>query len=210
MMSDIALSSNDGKDQGTHWRKYLNFKVGHAFFAASILPVHSNHNSSIMKSILSAIAIFATSFALMSCGGKGDAETEVSAKTHADISQGVVSVMTEMMTEMSKVNDVASAEAFAAKMPEVKTQMKAYLEAAQKLSAPTAEEKAAFDKAMNDAQEKAGPAMMAMMMGMSQNPEAEAIGKVLEGVMEDEDMDQVVETLEGIYKVEEAEAPSAE
>ena len=145
----------------------------------------------------------------MSCGSK-DGGAEVSAASHAEIADGVVTTMSDMMTQMTTIKDVASAEAFAAKMPEVKSKMKGYLEAAQSLSAPTDEEKAAFEAKMNEAQEKAGPAMMAMMMSMSQNPDAEAIGKIMESVMEDEEMEKVVETLEGIYKVEGAEAPEAE
>lgn len=154
-----------------------------------------------MKHIASAIAVLFTSFALISCGNKG--EEEVSAASHSEIADGVVAQMTTMMTEMSKIKDVATAEAFAETVPAIKAKMKGYLEAAQSLPAPTPEEKAAFEAKMNEAQEKAGPAMMAMMMGMSQNPDADAIGKVMEGVMDDEEMDQVMEKLEGIYAVEE-------
>ena len=52
---------------------------------------------------------------------------------------------------------------------------------------------------MDAAEEKLGPQMMAMMMGLAQNPDAEAIGKVLESVMEDEEMEKVVGELEDLY-----------
>lgn len=174
------------------------------------------------KHILSALALVALPFATISCGEKKSADAEGSepaaegsaqaaAKTHAEISDGVVEEMTGLMTAMAGIKDVASAEAFAASMSDRKAKIKGYLTAAQALPVPTDEEKAAFESKMNAAQEKAGPAMMAMMMGMSQNPDAEAISKVMEKVMEDEEMEEVSAALEEIYAVEgAAEEPEME
>ncbi len=160
-----------------------------------------------MKHIASAIAVFFASFALISCGSK---EEEVSVTTHAEIADGVVAEMTNMMTGMSKITDAASAEAFAQTVPSLKEKMKGYLASAKSLTAPTEDDKAAFQEKMNAAQEKAGPAMMAMMMGMSQNPDAEAIGKIMENVMEDDEMQNVMDELEDIYAVEQSgEEPAA-
>ena len=162
-----------------------------------------------MKPIFTAAALFVTSFALISCGGKdnpgSEAEAEVSAKTHTEIGQEVADIMTEMMTGMGGIKDKASAEAFASSVPAIKDKMKALLKEAQALPAPTAEEKAAVDGIMKAAEEKAGPAMMAMMTSMATNPDAEAIGEVLSGVMEDEEMNKVGESLEALYMVEDAE-----
>ena len=160
-----------------------------------------------MKPIATAITVLFTSFALISCGGKkeGGTEAEASAKSHAEIADGVVGEMTTMMNGMAGIKDVASAEAFAATVPTTKTKLKELLKSAQALPAPTEEEKADFQAKMDAAQEKAGPAMMAMMMGLSQNPEAEAIGKVMEGVMNDDEMDKVTDTLEQMYAVSETE-----
>ena len=163
-----------------------------------------------MKHIATAFAVLLTSFALVSCGGKKDGGSEAEIKSHSEIADGVVEQMTTMMQEMSKIKDVASAEAFAEKMPEIKEKMKDYLKAAKKLDEPTTEEKLAFKTKMEEAQEKAGPAMMAMMMGMAQNPDADAIGKVLEEVMDDEEMDKAMEELENIYEIEEEDAVSVE
>lgn len=168
------------------------------------------------KHILSILALIALPLAAVSCGDKKTTDSEGSdpatdaggsqemvAKTHAEVSDGVVEMMSTMMTDMAGIKDVASAEAFAKNMPESRSKIKDLLKAAQALPAPTEEEKAAYQEKMNAAQEKAGPAMMAMMMGMSQNPDAEAIGKVMEGVMGDEEMEQVTSALEDIYAVEE-------
>ena len=170
-----------------------------------------------MKPIATAFALLFTSFALVSCGnkdsdsGSGADAGEAAIKSHAEIADIVVAEMTTMMNGMTSIKDVAGAEAFAKTIPDIKTKMKDCLAAAKALPAPTEEEKTAFKAKMDAAQEKAGPAMMAMMMSMSQNPDAEAIGKVMEGAMEDDEMDKVMEELEGIYAVEEsAEAAPAE
>ena len=123
-------------------------------------------------------------------------------KSHADVCEVVAKEMTAMMGKMAKIKNVDDAKAFAATMPDLKASMKAVLKTAQALPAPTEEEKTAFTKRMEEEQEKAAPAVMEMMMGLAQSPDAEAIGKVLQEVMEDEEMDKVMETLEGMYKVD--------
>lgn len=155
----------------------------------------------IMKFILSAAVVALSSFALVCCGSK-DVEAAAVPVSHSEIADGVVNTMYDMISQMAATKDVASAEAFAATIPDVKAKMKNYLEAAQSLPAPTDDEKVAFEDKMNEAQEKAGPALMAMMMAMPQNPDAEAIGKIIDEVMDDQEMKKVVETLEAIYKVE--------
>lgn len=174
-----------------------------------------------MKPLATATALLITSFALVSCGKKdseagdkanpGIAEEPAAASvSHSDIADTVVGEMTKMMNGMAGIKDVATAEAFAATVPAIKTTMKQCLADAKSLPAPTDEQKASFKSKMDAAQEAAGPQMMAMMMSMSQNPDADAIGKVLEGAMDDEEMDGVMEELEGIYAVEEAEEAPAE
>ena len=178
-----------------------------------------------MKPLATATAILFTSFALVSCGKKesdagadkdpgatGSPETSepaATSKSHSDIADAVVGEMTTMMNGMAGIKDVATAEAFAATVPSIKTTMKQCLADAKSLPAPTEAEKASFKSKMDAAQEAAGPQMMAMMMSMSQNPNADAIGKVLEGAMDDEEMDGVMEELEGIYAIEEAEEAPA-
>ena len=149
-----------------------------------------------MKAILSSILLLAGSinFALAGAGG---------AESHEEVSEGLVNEMMGMMTQMSKITNVGDAEAFAKTIPQVKAKMKVLLRSAKALPAPTEAEKQAFTKRMNEAEEKAGPAMMQMMMGLAQNPDAEAIGKVLAEVMEDKEMEEVANALEAIYKVEE-------
>ena len=147
-----------------------------------------------MKTILSNAALFAAS-ALLTIANAAP-------KSHAEICEVVAKEMTAMMGKMAKIQNVDDAKAFAATMPDLKANMQAMLKAAQALPAPTEAEKAAFTKRMEEEQEKAAPAVMAMMMGLAQNPDAEAIGKVLEGVMGDEEMEKTMKTLEGMYKGE--------
>ena len=171
-----------------------------------------------MKPIVTSIALLFTSFALLSCGSKdaGSAaeadsgSAEAIADSHDEIADIVVGEMTSMMNGMSAIKDVASAEAFAETVPAIKSKMRECLAAAKSLPAPTEEEKAAFKAKMEAAQEQAGPAMMAMMMGMSQNPDAEAIGKVMEGAMDDDEMDTAMNELAGIYAIEEQAAGAPE
>lgn len=203
-----------GKTEGLPGRQIAGFKDRHGRGAWLALTFYPSTPLMKKKHILSALALIALPFVTISCGEKKSADTEgsepaaegsqaVAAKTHAEISEGVVDEMTGLMTDMAGIKDVASAEAFAKSMPDRKAKVKSLLKAAQALEAPTAEEKAAYQLKMNAAQEKAGPAMMAMMMGMSQNPEAEAIGEIMEKVMEDEEMEEVSSALEDIYAVEE-------
>ncbi len=161
-----------------------------------------------MKHIPTAIVAIFASFALVCCGSK-KGDSEASAMSHSEIADGVAAEMTTMFSEMAKIKDVASAEAFAEKMPAIKSKLKQYLASAQGIEAPTDAQKADFKTKMEQAQEANGPAMMAMMMGMSQNPDSDAIGKVLEGAMDDDEMGKVMEKLEGIYTSDEQEAESA-
>lgn len=168
------------------------------------------NNIRIMKYILSVAVLAFSSVALVCCGSK-DGEAKAAPVSHSEIADGVVNTMSEMISKMAATKDVASAEAFAATIPDVKVKMKDYLEAAQSLPAPTDDEKVAFETKMKEAQEKAGPAIGEMMVAMPQNPDAEAIGKIIEQVMEDEEMNKIVETLEAIYEVKAgAEAPGTE
>ncbi len=166
-----------------------------------------------LKHIITVFALFISPLALVSCGD-GDKEDSASSdtedvdsasasvKSHVEIGQEMAEIMSEMMTGMVSVKDVESAEAFAAKVPERKAKMKDLLKAAKALPAPSDEDKAAVNKIMDEAQEKAGPSMMEAMMGMSENPEAEAIGKVMENAMQDEEMDKIGYELEAMYKIE--------
>lgn len=172
-----------------------------------------------IKHLIPTCALLLTPLALVSCGNKEDAgdggsenqaSASASAKSHEDIGKGMVEVMTEMMTSMSKITDAASAQAFADSVPGFKTSMKDLLKEAKSLPAPTEEEKAAVNKMMDDAKEKVGPATMKTMMGLSQNPEGEAIGEIMGKAMQDEEMDQVSDDLEALYKTEEAEETETE
>jgi len=156
-----------------------------------------------MKTILSAALLLVSSISLV-------AADEAAPKTHAEVGKGMVGIITEMMGGMAKIKDVASAEAFSASMPAIKTKMKALHKAAMALPAPTDAEKAAVNKMMDEAQESAAPAMMEMMMGLSKNPDAEAIGEIIGKAMEDEEMDKVGNELEALYRTEEEEGPGIE
>jgi len=171
-----------------------------------------------LTSIIPALVLFISPIALVSCGEKEGSSEEGSApesaaaaiKSHNEVGEEMAAIMTDMINGMSTVKDVASAEAFAATIPDLKERMKKILTAAKALPAPTEEEKAAVNKAMDDAQKKAGPVLMATMMGMSENPDAEAIGKIMEGVMQDDEMDNVGGELEAIYNSGESETVAPE
>ncbi len=130
---------------------------------------------------------------------------DVVAKSHAEVGNQVAAALTEMMTGMSKITDKESAEAFAATIPATREKMKALLDAAQALPAPTDEEKTQVNDAVEKAEEKAGPAMMAMMASLPQNPDAEAIGVIIGQVMQDKDMEETVGALEKMYRQEDDE-----
>ena len=140
-----------------------------------------------MKTILSIVMLIATAGA----GG---------AVSHAEVTDAAIKEMTGVIKRMSKVTDIPSAEAFAKQMPEMKVSFRNLLRAAQQLPAPTDEEKKAFAKRMKQVEEEAGPMMMEMMMGLATNPDAEAIGKILQEAMMDEDMEEITEALEAIYE----------
>lgn len=155
-----------------------------------------------MKSFLTTALIFASSIMV--------ASADVVAKSHEEVGKQAATIMTEMMTAMSKITDKASANTFVATVPPTKEKMKALLAAAQALPAPTAAEKAAVNKAIEDAQAKAEPLMMAMMANLANNPDSDAIGMLLGQTMSDKEMDEVGSALEAIYEEEpQATAPGS-
>ncbi|MFK7850672.1 MAG: hypothetical protein AB8D78_06800 [Akkermansiaceae bacterium] len=169
--------------------------------------------------IIPTCALLITPLALVSCGNKEDTDSgnskeptsaTASASSHEDIGKGMVGVMTEMMTSMAEIEDAASAQTFADSVPGFKATMKDLLETANSLPAPTDEEKAAINKMMDDAKETVGPATMKTMMGLSQNPEGEAIREIMGKAMQDKEMDQVSDDLEALYKTEETEESGPE
>jgi len=163
-----------------------------------------------LKLIVPVCALFVSSLALVSCGGKGSKDGSASAKTHAEVGQGMAALMNDMAASMSKIKDVPSAEAFAASVPDIKARMKALHTAAMALPAPTDAEKAAVSKMMDESQEKAGPVIMEAMMGLGKLPDAEAIAKIMENAMKDEEMDKMGDALEDLYKSGGSEGPDME
>lgn len=154
-----------------------------------------------MKTIIPTAAIFVSSILL--------ASAEPVAKSHEEVGEQTAAVMIELMTGLSKITDQASANAFVATVPATKEKMKALLAAAQALPAPTEAEKATVNKTMEEAQEKAEPLIMAMMQGLAENPDAEAIGMILNQTMSDEEMNEIGNALEAIYEQEEEEEAPA-
>ena len=150
-----------------------------------------------IRSLASVLLLLACSLCLVSCGNKGEAK--VDASSHGEVAEGVVTIVSTMMTEMASVKNLDAAEALAEKFPSWKAQMKGYLTAAKGLPEPSPEEKAQFTTGMDQAKREAGPAMMAMMMGMSQNADGKAIGEIIETVRNDEEMNQTIEAIEAIY-----------
>lgn len=145
-------------------------------------------------------------FALLSCGddkkdddSSGDKAGETAKKTHTQIGEEVGVVMDKLMTSMSGIKDVESAEAFAASVGEHKQTLKDLLAAAKELDPPTEEEKAAVQK-MKDASDAKGEELLGtMMQAMAQNADAEAIGEIMQKVMGDQEMEEVTDGLDTLY-----------
>ena len=150
-----------------------------------------------IRSLVPALSLLIASIFVVSCGKKG--EEKVDANSHAEVTEGVITIVAAQMTEMAAVKDAAGAEALAEKMPSWKAKMKGYLTAAKALPAPTAGEKAAFLGRMDQTKREVGPAMMAMMMSMSQNPEAKVIGEIIDGVRNDQEMKDATDAITAIY-----------
>lgn len=148
-----------------------------------------------MKTILSSVLMLTASINFVFAG-------TVKADSHTEVLDGAINQMMGIMTQMSKIANAKDAEAFAKTIPQVKAKMKSLLSSAQALPAPTEAEKLAFAKRMDEAEKKAGPAMMQMMMGLAENPDAEAIAKALTEVMEDKELKEVADALEAIYETD--------
>lgn len=150
--------------------------------------------------------VLALPFALLSCGddkkdddSSGANAEEPAAKTHTQIGEEVGAVMDKLMTSMSEIKDVESANAFAASVGEHKQTLKDLLAAAKELDPPTDEEKAAVQK-LKDASDAKGEELMgSMMQALAQNADAEAIGEIMGKVMDDKDMDEVTDGLDSLY-----------
>ena len=81
---------------------------------------------------------------------------------HAEVTEGVTSIVSSMMMGMAEAKDLAAAEALEKQMPDWKAQMKGYLTAAKDLPEPTGAEKAAFVAKMGEINRAVGPAMLSM------------------------------------------------
>ncbi len=149
-----------------------------------------------MKTILSAAIVLVSSITMA---------TANVAKSHEEVGQQSAALMTEMMTNMAKIKDKASAEAFVATVPDIKAKLKALLAAAQALPAPTEAEKTAVNKSVEAAEAKLEPLMMEMMKNIGTSPDAEAIGMIMGPVMQDPEMDEVGDALEKLYAQEDKE-----
>ena len=148
-----------------------------------------------ITSLAPVTTLFLASFFLISCG---DRAGKVNAKNHTQVADGVTSIVTEMMTEMTGVKDLAAAESFGEKVPDWMAQLSGYLEAAQSLPAPSEVEKGDFITRMDQVNQQAGPGMMAMMMSTPQSPEGQAMAEIIGDAKKD--MEKAVAAITAIYK----------
>lgn len=147
-----------------------------------------------MKTLLTTVIVLASSALL--------ASANVVAKSHDEVTKQYSAVMMEVLATMGKISDKATAEAFAASLPDTAKKMQAILKAAQALPEPTEAEKTAYNKMMSDNQEKAEPIMMAMMMGLQNNPEAEDIGTIMGEAMQNQEVEKTGTAIDAIYEQE--------
>jgi hypothetical protein len=158
---------------------------------------------------------FVLPLAVVSCGDqeeekKPEASNEEPSgakdKTHADIAEEISVTMNEMMDGVIAIKDTASANAFAEKADGYVASLKDLLATAKALPAPTDEEKDAVQKT-KDASDAKGMEMMMAMGKLQENPDAEAIGKVLEKIFSNEEMDATMEGFETLYDLKDNSGP---
>ncbi len=123
------------------------------------------------------------------------------ASTHSELGAKFSEATMSILDGMGSITDVKTAEAFGKTMEGAITTLKEVLAAAEALDPPTDEEKEAM-KAIKEGFEGKAQAMgQKMFQMMAENPDAEAIGSVLEA-LNIRQMMEMVGKLEVVYDLE--------
>lgn len=159
------------------------------------------------------VVSFVLPLSIVSCGDKeeekkteGTSESVKTADSHEAIASEISTIMNEMMDGIIAIKDAPSANAFGEKMDGYVSSLKDLLAKAKALPAPTAEEKAAVQK-VKDASDEKGMEMMKAMGALQENPDAEAIGKVIGQVMTNQDMETTMDAFEELYELKDSSGP---
>ena len=163
-------------------------------------------------------AVLALPFSFLSCGeekkvegeSKDDPAGETVKKDHTQIGQEIETVMAEMMTGMSSISDVESAQAFVVAFETHKASLKELVKEAEALAPPSDEEKAAVQKLKDDQDAKGEELKGKLMKIMTENPDAEAIGAEMGKVMANKEMAEITDKIEEIYGLETDEPTEGE
>ena len=123
------------------------------------------------------------------------------ASTHSELGAKFSEATMSILDGMGSITDVKTAEAFGKTMEGAITTLKEVLAAAEALDPPTDEEKEAMKAIKEDFEGKAQAMGQKMFQMMAENPDAEAIGSVLEA-LNIRQMMEMVGKLEVVYDLE--------